>query len=167
MKWFINRALLLYIKEHSSDKQQSRVCLQGNDKFLQQPPNAKSDSPWTFNIILHSGAECVLAAGMNPPFWLRCLPCFQPLFTANLATGSPNKNVTVSEAKRMVNSHAAMRAPVPCEDFQNRIFKQKHTNLFSLLSAEKTRGKALMEMFHFFSSQQMLNEQHRSLDLHL
>lgn len=39
----------------------------------------EANSPWTSNTSLHSGAECIQTAGMNPPSWLRCFPCFQPL----------------------------------------------------------------------------------------
>lgn len=109
-------------------------------------PKSEDNSPWTFNTNLHSGAECILAAGMSSPSWLWCVPCLPSLFTScklgDSLTPTKKKKGTVSETKHMVNSHLARRDSAPCEDFQKQIFKQKHTNLCFTLSGENT-GQSL------------------------
>lgn len=67
----------------------------------------------------------------------------------------------------LVDSHTPGKAWIPPADFQTSSSNKKHTNLCAPLSVEERWGKALMEMLHFFSSQQMLNEQQGSLHLHL
>ena len=82
---------LVKLKHHSrcmtgnrSHLQKRRVCLQGNNEFLLLLPNTKceANSPWTSDTSLHSGAERILAAGMNPSI----LAQMSPLLPTSLQT---------------------------------------------------------------------------------
>lgn len=134
-------------------------------------PKSEDSSPWTFNTNLHSGAECILAAGMSSPSWLRCVPCLPSLFTSCKLGDSLTP--TKKKKKGLFQKRNTWWIPTLPGGTQLLVktFKSKSSNkniqICVSLSAEKTQGKVLMEMFHFFSSQQMLNEQHGSLDLHL
>ena len=72
------------MKGNRSHVQRRRVCQQGNDEFLQLLPNTKceANAPWTSNTSLHSGAERILASGMNPSI----LAQMSPLLPTSLQT---------------------------------------------------------------------------------
>lgn len=123
--------------------------MRGDDKFPQQPRSlTRPGRLISASVLISCGDEPSILAPTSPP----------PPSAASLCAPRAWRRANPRQEKRgLFQKPNARRIPtlpggprLPCEDFQNQIFKQKHTNLFPALSVEKTRGEALMEMFHFF-----------------
>lgn len=171
---------LVKLKHHSrcmtgygSHVQRRRVCLRGNDEFLLLLPNTKceANSPWTSDTSLHSGAERILAAGMNPSI----LAQMSPLLPTSLQTwrlANPTKKKHNMWLFQRLNAGWIPTLPggprLLVKTFKKPESSNKNIQICSPSSRRRKHGaKPWWKCFISFSSQQMLNEQHGSLDLHL